>query len=460
MAATRVELVAYLTNDAGKHAPGGRPVKRSAQVPLTAFAVKDFEFVSSFFVTYRAFLLPVGQLCMQTTYPAEIYDFGYWLDHYWDVDFAGSYTLCADLSSLLHTVAEGLSEPRSSSIAWKCLRKLDERLRTWDQSYVSTRLREPVAPRSSSEGTCDHDGLVDASFEGHVGWSRRLFQRRRRKRSPNPAATGFRSSRELMAEIPPDVIARQLCLIEQSLFAGIGWTELLDVQSWRQKLGGCEAQAQGVWAVIDRFNATCRWALAQVTMAKGSHEQAQLLEKLIEIARWCRVYHNYSTLLSLLQALQHMGAEHMPASWSHVDKQCVLQLQELRNFVSTKHGSRALREEQMACVQDVAVDGLDASTSSLPWVAVAQELAGPPKEYGAVPFLGLFLSDLVLNEEVDWFVDPYGVDDAPAQYVLVNFHKARRLATIIKYFRAFQQPSRRYTFNKEPSIWNNLLQLN
>ncbi|KAI9007245.1 ras guanine nucleotide exchange factor domain-containing protein [Gaertneriomyces semiglobifer] len=453
MAATRIELVACLTKDA------------------------DFEFVSSFFVTYRAFLLPgelmellIARIRWTALHPSDpccpnirlrtLSLLRYWLDHYWDVDFAESSTLCADLSTLLHTVTEGLSEPRSSSIAWKCLRKLDERLRTWDKSLASTQPRELMAPRSSSERICDHDGLVGACPEGHVGWSRRLFLRRRRKRSPNPAATSFRSSRELIVEVPPDVIARQLCLIEQSLFADIGWTELLDVQSWRQKIGSREAHAQGVWAVIGRFNATCRWALAQVTMAKGSHEQTQLLEKLIQITRWCRIYHNYSTLLSLLQALQHMGVEHMPASWSHVDKQCILQLQELRNFVSTKHGSRALRDEQMACVQDVAVDGFDASTSSLPWIVTAQELADPPKKYGAVPFLGLFLSDLVLNEEVDWFVDPYGVNDAPAQDALVNFHKARRLATIIKYFRAFQQPPRRYTFQNEPSIWNNLVQLN
>ncbi|KAG0344328.1 hypothetical protein BG004_004557 [Podila humilis] len=78
---------------------------------------------------------------------------------------------------------------------------------------------------------------------------------------------------------------------------------------------------------------------------------------------------------------------------------------------------------------------------------------------GCIPFLGLYLSDLVFNTEIPSFVEPRGESTAASMVVdgvrrgmLVNIHKHRRTATIIKRILTFRMISARYPFHEEREV--------
>lgn len=107
--------------------------------------------------------------------------------------------------------------------------------------------------------------------------------------------------------------------------------------------------------------------------------------------------------------------------------------------------------------------------------------AGTNASTGCIPFLGLYLSDLVFNAELPSLLDPpvdsesaplppnhffqnenskfrvslvsYSPGDELPPQRLVNFHKYRTIATIIKSVLAFQALSRRYNFEADVSVY-------
>ncbi|KAF9432988.1 hypothetical protein BGZ76_010032 [Entomortierella beljakovae] len=83
---------------------------------------------------------------------------------------------------------------------------------------------------------------------------------------------------------------------------------------------------------------------------------------------------------------------------------------------------------------------------------------------GCIPFLGLFLSDLVYNSELPSFIDSITHSSttlesshASGGRMLINIHKHRTTATIIKRVLAFRTMTARYPFQEEPEVHNLLM---
>ncbi|KAF9397901.1 Guanine nucleotide exchange factor lte1 [Podila epigama] len=77
---------------------------------------------------------------------------------------------------------------------------------------------------------------------------------------------------------------------------------------------------------------------------------------------------------------------------------------------------------------------------------------------GCIPFLGLYLSDLVFNTEVPSYVErPYGSTMSTGEHslnggLLINIHKHRTTATIVKRILTFRTIATRYPFQEEPEV--------
>ncbi|KAG0324172.1 hypothetical protein BGZ99_002135 [Dissophora globulifera] len=84
-----------------------------------------------------------------------------------------------------------------------------------------------------------------------------------------------------------------------------------------------------------------------------------------------------------------------------------------------------------------------------------KEAAKPVQQGGCIPFLGLYLADLVFNTELPSYVEPstFTPDSRP----LVNIHKHRTTATIIKRVLTFRTLCGRYPFQPEPEVRDMLL---
>lgn len=82
------------------------------------------------------------------------------------------------------------------------------------------------------------------------------------------------------------------------------------------------------------------------------------------------------------------------------------------------------------------------------------------RQGGCIPFLGLYLADLVFNSELPSFVEPKASSSSPdpeshrttSSSPLVNMHKHRTTATIIKRVLTFRTMSARYPFQPEPEV--------
>ncbi|KAF9993712.1 hypothetical protein BGZ80_001785 [Entomortierella chlamydospora] len=76
------------------------------------------------------------------------------------------------------------------------------------------------------------------------------------------------------------------------------------------------------------------------------------------------------------------------------------------------------------------------------------------RQGGCIPFLGLYLSDLVFNSELPSYIEPitHASSSGSENGKLVNIHKHRTTATIIKRVLAFRAMTARYPFQPEPEV--------
>ncbi|KAF9209960.1 hypothetical protein BGZ49_009236 [Haplosporangium sp. Z 27] len=82
------------------------------------------------------------------------------------------------------------------------------------------------------------------------------------------------------------------------------------------------------------------------------------------------------------------------------------------------------------------------------------------RQGGCIPFLGLYLSDLVFNSELPSYIEPVTHASSSTNTenrMLVNIHKHRTTATIIKRVLAFRTMAARYPFQPEPEVYELLM---
>lgn len=172
--------------------------------------------------------------------------------------------------------------------------------------------------------------------------------------------------------------------------------------------------------------------------------------------------------------------------WSHLSATAAETLHTLQSFATPFLKFTAIRAAHKRCVEAVLVPEWD-EPPPLQGIrgTKGDNMKGKgraPEEYGAVPFLGLFLSDLVFNEELEWILEPF-VETVPKskgssssqsrqsprrtssiplpprrqslseETQLINIRRARRLAGSVRSFRTFQQPIRRYGFETVEEVW-------
>ncbi|XP_019851329.1 PREDICTED: uncharacterized protein LOC100638387 isoform X1 [Amphimedon queenslandica] len=214
-------------------------------------------------------------------------------------------------------------------------------------------------------------------------------------------------------DFDPEEIARQLTLIDFSLFAKIKPAELLN-QAWQKPK--YRARAQNILRLVDRMNNLTLWVATTILSQKDIQQRAKRIQGFIQICNHLHSMNNFCTLMALLNGLAHHSINRLTKTFGKLDKVLHKRLNELQEMARPGDHFKLLRE--------------DLKKASNP----------------CIPYLGLYMSDLTFldNGNPNFHRDN-----------LINFSKCRLIYHQIRDLILRQDKS--YNFEEVPALHESLL---
>uniref|UniRef100_A0A452T814 Ras-specific guanine nucleotide-releasing factor 2 n=1 Tax=Ursus maritimus TaxID=29073 RepID=A0A452T814_URSMA len=208
-------------------------------------------------------------------------------------------------------------------------------------------------------------------------------------------------------------LAEQITLLDHVIFRSIPYEEFLG-QGW-MKLDKNE-RTPYIMKTSQHFNDMSNLVASQIMNYADVSSRANAIEKWVAVADICRCLHNYNGVLEITSALNRSAIYRLKKTWAKVSKQTKALMDKLQKTVSSEGRFKNLRETLKNC--------------------------NPP----AVPYLGMYLTDLAFIEEGT----PNFTEEG-----LVNFSKMRMISHIIREIRQFQQTC--YRIDHQPKVTQYLL---
>uniref|UniRef100_A0A8D2C1M9 Ras-specific guanine nucleotide-releasing factor 2 n=1 Tax=Sus scrofa TaxID=9823 RepID=A0A8D2C1M9_PIG len=208
-------------------------------------------------------------------------------------------------------------------------------------------------------------------------------------------------------------LAEQITLLDHIVFRSIPYEEFLG-QGW-MKLDKNE-RTPYIMKTSQHFNDMSNLVASQIMNYADVSSRANAIEKWVAVADICRCLHNYNGVLEITSALNRSAIYRLKKTWAKVSKQTKALMDKLQKTVSSEGRFKNLRETLKNC--------------------------NPP----AVPYLGMYLTDLAFIEEGT----PNFTEEG-----LVNFSKMRMISHIIREIRQFQQTS--FRIDHQPKVTQYLL---
>ncbi|XP_004364199.2 hypothetical protein CAOG_03360 [Capsaspora owczarzaki ATCC 30864] len=214
----------------------------------------------------------------------------------------------------------------------------------------------------------------------------------------------------------PLELARQLTLIEHSLFATITSADTLRrFNSRRAAMAVAQRVTDATRSVerfIERFNQVTMWVTSEVLNAGETVEQrVTVIVQLIKTAQNCRELNNFSGVMEIVAGLSASPVRRLRKTWKAVPQNAMNIFRELEDLMSTKSNYKTYR-------------------------AVIKEASTP-----AVPYFGIYLKDLT-------FIDDGNPDLLRGG--LINVAKRRQVYSILKEIEFFQEQP--YNLQDVPDI--------
>ncbi|XP_030694285.1 ral guanine nucleotide dissociation stimulator isoform X3 [Globicephala melas] len=257
--------------------------------------------------------------------------------------------------------------------------------------------------------------------------------------SPAAAENGLGEEKPHLLAFPPDLVAEQFTLMDAELFKKVVPYHCLgSIWSQRDKRGK-EHLAPTVRATVAQFNsvANCVITTCLGDRSVTARARARVLEHWIEVARECRVLKNFSSLYAILSALQSNSIHRLKKTWEEVSRDSLRIFQKLSEIFSDENNYSLSRELL-----------IKEGTSKFATLEMNPKRAQRrPKEVlsqgviqGTVPYLGTFLTDLVM------------LDTAMKDYLygrLINFEKRRKEFEVIAQIKLLQSACNNYSIAAE-----------
>ncbi|NWU65056.1 GNDS protein, partial [Pterocles burchelli] len=238
----------------------------------------------------------------------------------------------------------------------------------------------------------------------------------------------------------PEMVAEQFTLMDAELFKKVVPYHCLGcIWSQRDKKGK-EHLAPTIRATVSQFNsvANCVIATCLGDRSLKPQQRAKVVERWIEVARECRILKNFSSLRAILSALQCNAVHRLKKTWDEVlRRESFRTFQELSEIFSDENNHSLSRELL-----------IKEGTSKFATLEInpkrAQKRQQQQREMGVmqgtIPYLGTFLTDLVM------------LDTAMKDFLdggLINFEKRRKEFEVIAQIKLLQSACNNYSFTRE-----------
>uniref|UniRef100_A0A8C4XLI0 GNDS protein n=1 Tax=Falco tinnunculus TaxID=100819 RepID=A0A8C4XLI0_FALTI len=237
----------------------------------------------------------------------------------------------------------------------------------------------------------------------------------------------------------PEMVAEQFTLMDAELFKKVVPYHCLGcIWSQRDKKGK-EHLAPTIRATVSQFNsvANCVIATCLGDRSLKPQQRAKVVERWIEVARECRILKNFSSLRAILSALQCNAVHRLKKTWDEVLRESFRTFHELSEIFSDENNHSLSRELL-----------IKEGTSKFATLEInpkrAQKRQQQQREMGVmqgtIPYLGTFLTDLVM------------LDTAMKDFLdggLINFEKRRKEFEVIAQIKLLQSACNNYSFTQE-----------
>ncbi|XP_060895067.1 ral guanine nucleotide dissociation stimulator, partial [Labrus mixtus] len=340
-------------------------------------------------------------------------------------DLRSSPSVCSTVSSILGAWLDQYSEDFWSPPNYDCLHQLMSYLhRHFPGSDLERRARNLLAHFHRRQ-QCEPDPDGE-----HIGC---------------PFATQEESGFE--DELPafsflsfdPIMVAEQFTLMDADLFKKVVPYHCLGgIWSQRDKKGK-EHLAPTIRATVAQFNSVtnCVITTCLSNPALKPNQRARLLERWIDVARECRILKNFSSLRAILSALQCNAIHRLKRTWEEVSRESFRTFRELSEIFSDDN-NYSLSRELLVKEGTSKFATLEINPKRAQRRHQQQRDLGVMQ--GTIPYLGTFLTDLVM------------MDTAMKDYTeggLINFEKRRKEFEVIAQIKLLQLASNNYSFTQD-----------
>ncbi|KAF9221832.1 ras GEF [Gyrodon lividus] len=324
--------------------------------------------------------------------------------------------------------------------------------------------------------------------------------------SPPPnllAPAGRKSHRCWVLNVSADALVHHFSMIDRELFMGIKPEELImddwmscqevTVLDWAQylkdratwKAESRFSQKTSALAVVrGRFNLMANFVISEIVLTPPS-DRHTLVTKFIRIAIKAYSYSNFNTLAAILAGLRNEWVNKaMNRHWSRVGPWETQIFHKLSQFVNPENDFKAMHEAVSAMVDAKPID-VRSHTSTIMSNSTSDSQSNMPS--ACVPFVGVYLSQLYRYSKLPDLIDPtaphepVSMDsqtfsfDSPSHpdvfesltplpcsmqlEPLINVHKQRLIAGVIKDLVAGQHLASRIHFPIDKKLFQKCLRI-
>ncbi|XP_041643454.1 ral guanine nucleotide dissociation stimulator-like isoform X6 [Cheilinus undulatus] len=237
----------------------------------------------------------------------------------------------------------------------------------------------------------------------------------------------------------PIMVAEQFTLMDADLFKKVVPYHCLGgIWSQRDKKGK-EHLAPTIRATVAQFNSVtnCVITTCLSNPTLKPNQRARLLERWIDVARECRILKNFSSLRAILSALQCNSIHRLKRTWEEVSRESFRTFRELSEIFSDDN-NYSLSRELLVKEGTSKFATLEINPKRAQRRHQQQRDLGVMQ--GTIPYLGTFLTDLVM------------MDTAMKDYTeggLINFEKRRKEFEVIAQIKLLQLASNNYSFTQD-----------